>query len=358
MHEIQDIRISKEFKNITFSNYKKSEVKKELVKSILDEKIEDSCYCSAELICAGHYKELWELLLIICTNNIHLGNVTLPIYLNMRYENFKEIVINGYVDNEILLRNNKKIRQMFCEIICIFCFSKKKSIINNNIKLTDNDFNFLNIQEKCKADNLNYSNDFILPEDAKELIVCINELSYHLSINSSNTIYSCYWINWLIEYDNKCKKQKRQLKCERRPNIPVHEKFQMEPIWIIWEVLDSYIKKKKNLKLNKIYDSCLNLFCLRYSTSTNKKRRDLIYFIVMLINEEYQIPKEIISNKDKINIIINKIDNIYKQIKKNEKSPKIDHMFNVIEKNNLSETLMKLETMNTELFLPTLKEEN
>lgn len=356
MYEIEDIRISKDFKNISFSNYKKSDVKKELVKSILDEKIEDSCYWSAELLCAGHYKDLWEILLFVFTNNIHLGNVTLPIYLNMRYENFKEIVVGGYIDNEIFLRNNKKIRQMFCEIICIFCFSKKKSIINNNIKLNDDDFNFLKIQEKCKADNLNYSNNFILPDDGKELIVCINEFSYHLSKNSSNTIYSCYWVNWLIEYDSKCKKQKRILKCERRPNIQVNEKLQMEPIWIIWQVLEYYIKEKNNLKLNKIYDACLNLFCLRYSIPTNKKRRDLIYFIIMLINEDYQIPEQIIHNKDKINIIIGKIDNIYKQIKKHEKSPKMDYMFNGAEKNNLSETLKKLETMNTDLFLPTLKE--
>ena len=126
---------------------KKTEVKKQLLNSLFSGCLEEACYWSAEFICAGHFVELWEIILHFIGKNIHLGNPKLPIYLQSRYEVFKDIVMNGYLDNELRMRNSDKIRKLFAEIIAILCQSRKKHPFSK-VKFDNADFNMANLSEK------------------------------------------------------------------------------------------------------------------------------------------------------------------------------------------------------------------
>ena len=89
------------------------------------------------------------------------------------------------------------------------------------------------------------------------------------------------------------------------------------------------------------------MFCLRFTYSTKKKRKYLIYNAISLLTDVADLSIPIWNDKKVIMNVVDKIDVIYKQIKKNEKAPATSYLFNgVAERSNLDKTRERLEMMN------------
>jgi len=342
--EINDVRTQKEFKGISFSQFKKSDVKRELLINLYKSKIEPVCYWSAELICAGHYSLLWDIIISFYTDHIYIGHPRLIVYLELRINDFKTIVRNGYVDQEIRLRNNEKLRKLFCEIMCILCESKK-SHAYTNIKVKPEDFDLTYMTDRFKAPSISYAEAIYKPDDPKELFVAVNELTYNLTDEIKNSVTACYWVEWIIEFENICKKKREKCICERREFPKVESKYQMDIIWIIWDIILAK-SEMKSLLIKRIIMCTLNIFCLKYITGCHKRKKGLIYFAISILTEPFIDEPDIIKDKDKLKMIIQNVNKIYKQIKKNEQAPDTEYLFHNINSRNLEQTIKKLEHMN------------
>jgi hypothetical protein len=103
----------------------------------------------------------------------------------------------------------------------------------------------------------------------------------------------------------------------------------MNIVWVIW---DGIIQVTQNKNYNKIINSLFSLFCIKYKPSLNKIRKYLIYTAISFITENVVLDNPLINNNVNSNIIKNlteKIDVIYKQVKRNEQSPNTDYLYHL-----------------------------
>jgi len=358
--EINDKRTSPEFKCITFSTFQKSKVISELLSSIINSKIEHACFWSSELICAGHFGDLWDVILLYLSKYIHLGNPKLPIYIAKRIEQFKMIVTNGYLENEITMRNNTKIRNLFAEVIAVLCLSRKKHAFETiKIKKVE-EFNMAFMASRLKAPTVDFATPIFQKNDPKELFIAINEFAYHISLKSKNATSACYWVEWIIEYETICKNKKEICICEPRSFVQIVEKYKKDPIWIIWDAIMTECKERKNDITTKIINALVEIYSIKFTSGVKRRRRFIIYFAISLLTDPVDYTIEMLNSSQKIQVekVVNKIHIVYKDIKKNEIIP--DENDQIIgndgiqiihkERTNLDKTIERLDKMNEIMY--------
>ena len=352
--EINDIRSPSEFKGVTFSKFKKTEVKKELLNNLIKSRVEPACYWCAELICSGHYADLWETIIFFYTKHNHLGNPKISVYLELRINHFRDIMNSGYKDNELRMRNNSKIRRLFAEVMCVLCDAKRKHSFDT-VKIVKDDFDMTHLRDRFKADSNKYAEEIFLSEDPKELFPAINEIGFNISDEGKNIMNACYWMEWIIEFETICKNKREIIRCERRNFPQVDGKLQKEIIWVIWDLFFVQSTKKSKF-VQKVIQALFTMFTFRYTSGCYKKRRNILYFAVSVLCENIDSSEEIIrsSQQETVTNILKKIDSVYEQIKKNEETPGTDYLFKDVKTYNLEKTIEKLEKMNSfgENFIP------
>lgn len=345
--EINDIRNANHFKGVSFSNFKKTEVRTQYMEAMKKGKIEPACYWCAELVCAGHYGEIWETVLHFMGKHIHLGNPKLIVYLERRFCIFRNIVCQEHLINELQLRNQNNIRKMFAEITTILCMSTKKPSIEP-VKINRvEEFDITQMTDRLKAPSIHYVADVFLPKDPKELMIPMNEFAYNISPDCKNMVTACYWIEWTIEFELICRKRREPCICVSRIEYNVDRKYSTDVIWMIWDVLLHYSNQLNDPFITQLMNSLVDLFSIKYTLGTPKKRRYLLYFAVSLLTET--VPRNVEIAEDKITVysVMEQINNVYKQIRKNQVSPGTDYLFEGLDtENTFEKTLEKMEQMN------------
>ena len=269
----------------------------------------------------------------------------LPAYINLRFQNFKDILNLGYVNNELAMRNNDKIRKLFNEIICVLCTSMKQHSYET-IRVKQEDFNMNILSEKLKAPSVHYINSIFQPGDPKEFFIPLNEFSYCIHQSCKQSVLACYWIEWMLEFETFCKKKKETFECNTRVFAMVPNKFQKDIIWMVWECILEQGKQEKPI-IQKILRELLALFCLKFTSGCKKRRKFCLYFATSLLCEHVNTNIQLFTNKKVIENVNKNTNLLYKQVKKNEKSPGTDYLFNeTTAKSNLEKTIDKLDIIN------------
>ncbi len=305
--EFEDNRIN--FRSVTFSNFKKTQVLKKLEESLYYQNTENALFCTAELLCSGFILELWNLYIYYICKYIHIDNPKLSIFLNNKFNDFK--TMTQKTNSDLDLRNLKEIWILLFSITMVLCQCNKSTILNHmKFKF---DFKTNDVFSNLKAPDISYIQPYFKSGDPKEIFIPLNELVYHLKVTKNNKeIY--YWINWIIEYDIESTKRKNPLKCISREFI---KSKTHNIIWILWEIILSF---NENEILKRILYSYFELFSIKYNQHTNKKKDYIIFVCIMFItNNKIDYTKKIIENSEIFHTLDENIDKIYHQIKKNER---------------------------------------
>ena len=121
--------------------------------------------------------------------------------------------------------------------------------------------------------------------------------------------------------------------------IDVSDKYKSDTVWIIWEII-ILTSKLHNTTIQSIIKSLLSIFCLHYSTNVPKKRRFILYYAVELLCKSIDTTKPVWKSKEEINTILEKINNIYKDINNNNNNNNLEkHNNNNKNNNNLEKTI-------------------
>jgi hypothetical protein len=311
---IIDNRGIKDFSKTSFSGFKKNEVKRDLITSLYQSQLEEACFWSADLVCSGHFEDLWDIIIYFFAKYIHIGNSILAVYIDKRLDIFKSI-INECTGDILGLRNDRTVRELFAEIIVVLCDSER-SIQYSEIVISTDDFNMSYEMDRFVAPSMEFT-QVLLPSDPEEFVIAVNELSYSLYSSKRSTAW--YWIEWIMVFDANMRKRKHPCVCAPRVSAPVPSKFQTDVVWLIWDVFvnRSHIFSKT---VQTIILSCVHLYALKYKKSNSQfdRRRFIIYFVAELLTTDIIPNEEIVHDKQRVQRIKSNIHVTYNQIKNSD----------------------------------------
>lgn len=307
---ILDDRDKKQLGQATASGYKKSEIKKELNKSILKSDIVKTCDLSAELLASGCGNMIWDIILEISSN--YINNPKIFSWLLFNYQKYKKIE-NLFI-KKIEIRNNQEIRNIIADVSVILCMhDKDKKRFKSLPVVYDDDFLNKNISKNIVM------KDFIIgyhmsDYDQTEVKIAINEIAFYLKKKNTPLRNAIYWYLWLIKLEKFKKKNKINFDCKERKIDNISSKHSKDWIWLLWIVILDVAKEKNNKIILQEISSIFLLFVLDYKAGSKTSRKNLIFNAMYIIKEKCDWNKPLVKKYSvRIQACAN-INSIYRDI--------------------------------------------
>ena len=294
-YEINDTRSYLDFKEKTFSGYKKTDVINTVFKCIEAKKVEAACHWTTECIISGYINILMEKLIIYTSKVIHINNPCIPKYIYNKYMIYNNQL--GRLDKKskdrfILLRNSQMIRNLFFDIVSTLCTSLKTKRYDKYSKIDVlEDFKDENIKKRLCA-RMNVLPDSILRfNDPPEIRIILNEICTMCKNKQFGYERCCFWILWLLKWESQHKKKKIPWNIEYRDIEEVDKKYRCNIIRIIWEIIHEELRTRDKYIKEQI-EYLYKLFTYNYTNGKRNQRLPIVFHSIGYLTHDinYSLP--------------------------------------------------------------------
>jgi hypothetical protein len=298
---IKDTRSLEQFKDKSFSGFKKTDVLKTLFKSMETGKVENACHWITECMISGYTVDVLDKLIVFSSKFIHINNPKLPEYLWRKYQYFYKSIDNVNVKKEkelcIHFRNNQVLRNLFFDIVSVITCSPKTKRYDKYPKINEiNDFQFENITKRLHA-QVNFCPDALFKfTDPEELRVVINEIMFHFKNINSGYENCCYWIAWIFQWEKKNKKMNIKFEVDYREVQGVPKKNCKDVVWLLWSAILHETNTRNNDVKHQV-NSLYQLFKYNFAAGKRNARIPLLYHAVGYLTHPCNFNVPVISDK-------------------------------------------------------------
>lgn len=298
---IQDTRHLTDFKEKSFSGFKKKDVIKTLFTSIETGKVENACHWITECMVSGYTLDILDKLIAFSCKIIHINSPSLPNYLWRKYRYFYKSIDNINLKKQkqlmIHFRNNQVLRNTMFDLTTVISLSSKTKRFDKYPKINDaTDFNFQTIKQRLHA-QANFCPDSLFKyTDPEELRVVVNEIMYHFKNIDSGYENCCYWIGWIFGWEKKQKKLKIKFEIDQRDIQGVKPSLCKDVVWLLWSaILTETNTRDTSIKyqVNALYQ----LYKFQFSVSKRNLRIPLVYNAIGYLTHSIVFKEPIITDK-------------------------------------------------------------
>ena len=250
---ITDIRNTKDFKGITISGYKRSDVIKAYENSMINNKLEDAIRWCVELHSTGLNDIIWNSLLSIYLKYIHINNPKYFFYILKRKKDYNTVLT---AISTLSKKNN-------------LFLPKSLPIINLKTNTQDQ------LRQRIISKNLDSIFDYIFNSTTAEEKLALNEIYTNLR-SVHGTFQNClFWYLWLEKKESTNKNKKN--------------KHTNEELWtfILWKIIlhfEKRLQKNDYVFIKKMHNEYIHNFKLSHMS----KKKYLIFISLYILKNNIQ----------------------------------------------------------------------